>query len=67
MSSSDPVGRVREARRRISSEHDNDTRKLLAHYERLQERYRDRLVRVSQASSAHGGPAPAAGGASHRG
>jgi len=40
----DPISRVQEVRRRISNEHNNDTRELLAYYQALQERHRDRLL-----------------------
>ncbi len=39
----DPIERVREARRKISREHP-DTRSLLVHYEKLQEKHPERLI-----------------------
>lgn len=44
MAENDPIGRVREARHRISREHDHDLDKLLAHYQTLQKRHAERLV-----------------------
>jgi hypothetical protein len=44
----DPIDRVRAARCRISHAQGNDTHKLLAYYEALQERYRNRLVRATE-------------------
>ncbi len=38
------VGRVREARRRISAAVGHDPKRLVERYMRLQERHRDRLV-----------------------
>jgi cell fate (sporulation/competence/biofilm development) regulator YlbF (YheA/YmcA/DUF963 family) len=48
MDKTDPIERVREARRRISREH-ADTRSLLVHYEKLQARHPERVM---------GGPEP---------
>ena len=39
---------VRDARKRISAEFDNDPAKLVEHYIREQEKYRDRLRRPVQ-------------------
>jgi len=38
------IARIREARRRISEECGDDTRRLVEHYVQLQERHRDRLI-----------------------
>ena len=43
MDRTDPIERVREARRMISREHP-DIRSLIDHYEELQTRHADRLV-----------------------
>lgn len=43
MDKTDPIQRVREARRKISSEHP-DTRSLLAHYAKLQARHPERVM-----------------------
>jgi len=64
----DPISRVQEVRRRISNEHNNDTRELLAYYQALQERHRDRLLPAVD-SEAVGVPAQqqhAADGATRR-
>lgn len=39
-----PLERVRKAREEISAACDNDPKKLIEHYMKLQERHRDRLV-----------------------
>ena len=67
MDNSDPIDRVREARRRISNAQANDTQKLLSYYEALQEQYRHRLVRVSRAVDVPAEQAAAADGASRSG
>ena len=42
----DPViDEIRKIRHDISAEHGHDPRKLVEHYMKLQEKYRDRLVR----------------------
>ena len=43
MDRTDPIERVREARRKISREH-LDTRSLLYHYEKLQARHPERVI-----------------------
>ena len=43
MDKTDPIERVREARRKISREH-LDTRSLLHHYEKLQARHPERVI-----------------------
>jgi len=48
MDREDPIKVVREARHRISNAHDNDLQKLLAHYQALQERHRDRLLNSTE-------------------
>lgn len=41
----DPViDEIRRIRHQISAEHDHDPRKLVEHYMKLQEQYRDRLI-----------------------
>ena len=41
----DPViDEIRAIRMRISAEHGHDTRRLVEHYMKLQERHRDRLL-----------------------
>lgn len=45
----DPViDEIREARHRISEHCNHDPAQLVAYYMKLQEQYRDRLVRVRQ-------------------
>ena len=45
----DPViDEVRQVRHCISARFDHDPERLVAHYIRLQEQYRDRLIRTSQ-------------------
>lgn len=44
-SAGDPaIDEVREARRRISARFDHDPARLVKHYMKLQEQYRDRLL-----------------------
>ncbi len=43
------VGPVREIRRKISAEFDNDPEKLVEHYLRQQAQYRDRLLQPADA------------------
>ena len=44
---SDPViDEIREVRRRISERFDHDPARLVAYYMKLQEEYRDRLLRL---------------------
>ena len=38
------IARVREVRQRISRQFDNDPKKLVEHYMKLQERHKDRLL-----------------------
>ena len=38
------IARVREVRHRISRQFDNDPKKLVEHYMKLQERHKDRLL-----------------------
>lgn len=40
--------RIREARHRISAACDHDVEKLLLHYQKLQQRYADRLIRFEE-------------------
>lgn len=45
----DPViDEVRAVRHRISEEHGHDPARLVAHYIRLQEQYRDRLIEAAE-------------------
>lgn len=39
-----PIDEIRELRRRISARFDHDPARLVAHYVKLQEQYRDRLI-----------------------
>ena len=66
MDKTDPIGRVREARRRISYEHP-DTRSLLAHYELLQARHPERLIDGPEPDDRPAQQAVAADGAARRG
>lgn len=65
MDRTDPIERVREARRTISREHP-DIRSLIAHYEKLQARHAERLVEgpepdVTPAQQADAADRPSAG------
>lgn len=51
MDKTDPIERVREARRKISREYP-DTRSLIAHYEELQARHPERLIDELEAEEA---------------
>jgi len=59
MDKTDPIERVREARRRISREHP-DTRSLIAHYEKLQARHGERLIDGPDSDAKPAQPADAA-------
>jgi hypothetical protein len=43
------IERVREVRHRISQQCEHDPKKLVEYYMRLQERYRERLLKAAQA------------------
>lgn len=66
MAKSDPIDRVREARRKISRDHP-DTRSLLAHYELLQGRHPERLIDGPDPADRPAQHAVAADDASRRG
>jgi len=55
MMKQDPIlDEIRRVRHQISAQFDHDPVKLVAHYMRLQERHRDRLVRPAKmANSIH--------------
>ena len=40
-----PIEEIRELRRQISARFNHDPAQLVAYYQKLQEKYRDRLVR----------------------
>ena len=42
--SDQPIEEIRELRQRISERFDHDPERLVAHYMKLQEQYRDRLI-----------------------
>ena len=45
-----PIEEIREVRRRISERFDHDPERLVAHYIKLQEQYRDRLIDTAKTS-----------------
>jgi hypothetical protein len=45
-----PIDEIRELRRRISARFDHDPARLVAHYVKLQEQFRDRLIDTSKTS-----------------
>ena len=47
---------VRDVRKRISAEFDNDPQKLVEHYITEQEKHGDRLLRPARQTDAHRGP-----------
>lgn len=66
MAEDDPIGRVREARHRISREHGHDLDKLLVHYQELQERHVERLVPTPEHQGATAQQAVSADGSVRR-
>lgn len=66
MSENDPISRVREARHRISREHDHDLDRLLAYYQKLQERHAERLVPTQEHEGVTAQRAVAADGSARR-
>jgi len=56
----DPVvDEIREVRHRISERFDHDPARLVAYYMKLQEEYRDRLLRQELSSKQHEDPSAA--------
>jgi hypothetical protein len=51
--------RIREVRHRISKQFDHDPKKLVEHYMRLQEQYKDRLLGLVKGEDTEGAPADA--------
>jgi hypothetical protein len=47
------ITRIREARHRISAEHDHNPRKVVDYYIELQKKYRERLVKTSENEAEH--------------
>jgi hypothetical protein len=48
--------RIREVRHRISKQFDHDPKKLVEHYMRLQEQYKDRLLGLVKGEDAEEAP-----------
>ncbi len=42
------ISRIREVRRQISEECENDPRKLISYYKELQQKHRDRMVQSEE-------------------
>jgi hypothetical protein len=47
---------IREVRQRISKQFDHDPKKLVEHYMRLQEQYKDRLLGLAKGEDAEEAP-----------
>jgi len=46
--SDQPIDEIRKVRRRISARFDHDPARLVAYYMKLQEQYRDRLIKTAK-------------------
>jgi len=54
MRSDKAIEEIRQSRKEISAEFDNDAKKLVAHYTELQKKYEKRLIKKPEAEKEEG-------------